>query len=114
MFTLSYSNFLSGYLYTNCESNVESFINQDGIVPRSLGIEFIEPTSKVMISVGYEEDTEPNTGFGLNLVKLGLVTDLEVTQEKMGIEASKLNGIICHEFFVDENQEFFSLFLTSN
>lgn len=99
---------------TFSQDEANAFINGSEVAPRSLGIEFLESTSEVVLSVGYES-TDSNTGHELTLVELGELDtkDFSALEARMSEEASKLDGIICHEFFVNNENQVFSLFLTS-
>lgn len=96
-------------------NRVKDFINGEGVVPKSIGIEFLESSSKVIISVGHEIENGINSEHELTLVNLGNldVNNLEALESTMNQEASKLNGIICHEFFVSKENEVYSLFLAA-
>jgi len=96
-------------------NRVKDFINREDVVPKSIGIEFLESNSKVVISVGHTIENEVDASYELTLVNLGKLdaNNLEALELIMNQESSKLNGIICHEFFVSKESEVYSLFLAT-
>lgn len=90
-----------------------SFLNHPKTLIKSVGVEFIESKSKILLSFGYSLRKNANK-HDLIFKKVGTYTDiigLSDIEEKMGKEATKLNNVICHEFFVDNNLNVFAIFL---
>lgn len=94
-------------------TEARDFINQNDVVPRSLGVEFLEANNTVLVSVGY--DTDELTGdlsHDIILRKVGELSDgFKKIEASMGEIASEFDGVVCHEFFVNHGNEVFSLFL---
>jgi hypothetical protein len=82
------------------------------IAPKSLGVEFIEAADVLVITLGYRDD-EPAYQFGLTEVNLGKLDLVPAAiADALGDAAAKLENVICHEFYVNKEGEFFAVFLT--
>lgn len=90
-----------------------SFLDNPKTLIKSVGVEFIEPTSKILLSFGY--DLKKNThNHDLIFKKVGSysgILSLEAIELKMEKEALKLEHVICHEFFVDNKNDVYAIFL---
>lgn len=79
--------------------------------PKSIGIEFLERTHKVMLSVGYRDD-EPAYGIELKSTKIAKISSLDAAElgkleKAMGEAAAKDKRVICHELYVTDADELF-------
>jgi len=110
-FKLFIEDFSDGIFPLN---RVKDFINAEGIAPKSIGIEFLDANSKVVISVGHTITTDPKPAHDLDLVHLGKIdeNDLPAFEEVMHQAALQFTGIICHEFIVGKEGDVYTLFLT--
>ncbi|HUJ59127.1 MAG TPA: hypothetical protein VLX92_11565 [Kofleriaceae bacterium] len=79
--------------------------------PKSIGIEFLERSHKVMLSVGYRDDEAP---YGIELrsakiAKVGALDPKELGQleRAMADAAAKDQRVICHELYVTDSDELF-------
>jgi hypothetical protein len=84
--------------------------------PKSIGVEYLEHSKQVVVSLGYRDD-EPGYAIKLQSVSLGKVAslgapELSGLEKKMDEAAAKVSGIICHELLVTGEQEFIMVFMT--
>lgn len=78
------------------------FVNQPNVDPKSLGLEYIESTSKSVISIGYEERSSASIPVSFKTVTIGNMSDsMEVLEKNLESEQSKVANIICHDISVD-------------
>ncbi len=97
-------------------TDVEAFAKSAKAAPKSIGVEYLEHTKQVIVSLGYRDD-EPPYGIKLHGVSLGHVAKLGVPEmagleKKMGEAADKVKDIICHELLVTTDDEFIMVFMT--
>lgn len=95
---------------------MEAFVKANPCAPKSIGVEFLERSKKVIVSLGYAEG-EANYGVRFRSVKVGTASNLDapslVALEKaMGTEATKLENVICHELLVDDHDNVVMVFMT--
>ena len=86
------------------QSTVEAFTAGKGIAPKSLGIEYVERTGKLVLSLGYRDD-EPGYATRLTAVPLGKPATDQEMEVAMSAAAEKVSDVICHEFFVRDDGE---------
>jgi hypothetical protein len=79
--------------------------------PKSIGIEFLEHSKKVILSIGYRDDEAP---YGIRLettkiAKLGALDagNLASLEKAMGEAAAKDKHVICHELYVTDTDDMF-------
>jgi hypothetical protein len=93
---------------------VLAFVNLPSIMPNSIGVEYLESMGILLISIGYSE-TEGALGLvGLHRVKLGSINNdsLALLEQRMSQEAAALDGVICHEMYVDAQGDMHAIFMT--
>lgn len=84
------------------------------LAPKSLGIEYLEQTNQLVMSLGYVEENlpTPHPTVKIDCVSLGrLIVSEAVVEAAMEDAASKVKNVICHEFYVDDG-EFFMVLLS--
>ncbi|MDB4955416.1 MAG: hypothetical protein JWO36_2985 [Myxococcales bacterium] len=79
--------------------------------PKSIGVEFVESSKKLILSVGYRDDEKPY-GIKLTSAKVGSVGKLDAAEltkleKAMGDAATKHKNVICHELYVTDANELF-------
>ena len=92
---------------------VEQFVRDRGIAPKSIGVEFLERAGKLILTLGYRDD-EPPYEVRLTARSLGIIDGLEDTaglEQRMGAAAGELAGVLCHELFVTNEDEFVMVFM---
>lgn len=86
---------------------------RESLSPKSLGIEYIEDTHQLVMSIGYGIETgldQQHPPIKISCVSLGkLVMQTAVIEDAMEEAASKVKNVICHEFYVDEGESFMVL-----
>lgn len=94
---------------------VEEFVAANKVAPKSIGVEYLEDDKKAVMTVGYRTD-EPGYEVSLFVESLGKAPHL--TPENLAALESKLSeraathaGIICHELYVTEDNEFLAVFM---
>ncbi len=92
---------------------VEQFVREQRVAPKSIGVEFLERARKLVLTVGYRDD-EPPYEVRLTSRSLGTVDsldDLTGLERRMSEVAGELNGVLCHELFVTDEDEFVMVFM---
>jgi hypothetical protein len=96
---------------TDVIQRAEAVMNSYGISPKSLGVEFLESSGLLVLTVGYRDD-EPSFPFKITQVNLGKLELVDkVIASALEAAATKIDSIICHEFYVDASGEFFAVFM---
>lgn len=93
---------------------VAQFVREQGVAPKSIGVEFLERARKLVLTLGYRDD-EPAYEIRLTSRSLGTVDsldDLGGLEQRMGTVAAELQGVLCHELFVTDEDEFVMVFMT--
>lgn len=91
---------------------VKEFTKDGKTAAKSVGVEYIEKTKQIILSIGYRND-EP--GYPVRLVSRSLgrpplrSDEIEVA---MGKAAENVQNVICHEFFVTDDGEFVMVLLS--
>ncbi len=94
---------------------VEQFATAAKAAPKSIGIEYLEHSKRIVLSLGYRDD-ETAYPVKLSVVSLGKASkldgaELQRLESRMAEEAAKLQSIICHELFITEQDEFLMVFM---
>jgi hypothetical protein len=93
---------------------IEAFAKDSKIAAKSIGVEFLESTKALILSLGYRSDEASYpikvTSVSLGNVK-GLESDATVLEAAMAKAASSVSKIICHELYVTQTGEFFMVFM---
>lgn len=81
------------------------------VAPKSIGIEFLEKSHKVILSVGYRDD-EAAYGIELKSTKIAKLGNLDAKnlaslEKAMGDAAAKDKRVICHELYVTDTDDMF-------
>jgi len=100
------------FIGTDAFEKAASFVKESSVAPKSLGVEFLESSKTIVLSLGYSDD-QPRYDIELSKVSLGLLDLIETTvEEALELAASKFDNVICHEFYVNGMGEFFAVFMT--
>jgi len=99
---------------SDLQKNIESFVATNKVSARSIGIEFIEHSKDVLISVGYSKEGE-HKEVSIGLVNLGKVNleDTDNMEKLMSDAAEKQKNVICHELCITDKDEFLMLFMST-
>jgi hypothetical protein len=99
---------------TDIKKRIESFVAETKFSARSIGIEFIEHSKEVLISLGYTKDGN-YSAVSIDMINLGKV-DLEDTaglEKRMSEAADKQKNVICHELCITDKDEFMMIFMST-
>ena len=93
---------------------MESFVVSKQVSARSIGIEYIEHSKEVLISLGYSNEGD-HVPVSIAMVNLGKVdtNDTTTIERLMSEAAKKQQNVICHELCITENDEFMMLFMST-
>jgi hypothetical protein len=93
-------------------ASVAEFVKANKLCPKSLGVEYLEKKDKTVLTLGYRSG-EPACEIKLTAVELG-VLDLvpDVIERAMSKAASEIGGVICHEFYVTDQDVFVAVFMS--
>jgi hypothetical protein len=94
----------------------EAWVAAEKISPKSIGVEYLEATREVILTIGYRRGATP---YEISLVaqSLGVLADtkratIAALESQMQLAAAKLKNVICHELLVTEKREFIMVFMT--
>ena len=93
---------------------VAAFAHKTKIAAKSIGVAYLEPSKRVVITLGYRDDEEPY-GVKLHSVRLGKMDvkgDFTALEEKMSQASGKYRNIICHELYVTGGNDFTAVVMT--
>jgi hypothetical protein len=96
-------------------SEVERFVAERGVAPKSIGVEYLEAAGRLVFTLGYRAD-EPPYRVRVTRQSLGTVDsmdDLSGLESRMASAAAGLANVICHELFVRADGEFVMVFMTA-
>jgi hypothetical protein len=95
---------------------VEAWVKFANVAPKSIGVEYLESTKRVLLTIGYRDD---EAGYAVKLTaapigKLGSLDDADIgrLEGEMEKACDKLSRIICHELYVTETGDFSMVFMT--
>lgn len=95
--------------------NVSAFAAENKIAAKSIGVEYLESSESLIITLGYRDDEEyyPIKLETVNLGKMDNIgQDFSVLEGKMSDASQSFSNIICHELFVTEDKDFLMVFMT--
>jgi hypothetical protein len=99
MFTAQYAK---GIGLDQLLREIEGWVKTNKVAPKSIGIEFLEDTKTLIMSIGYRNDEQHE--ITLNTALIGKLDIDNLTKCEKDIEEaiSGLKDIICHELFVTD------------
>lgn len=94
---------------------VAAWVTGSGVAPKSIGVEYLESSRQLVLTVGYRSD-EAGYPVALQAVRLGRVEQLDEAgradlERRMTEAAAGLRGVICHELFITGEREVVMTFL---
>lgn len=100
----------------NLKAEIETFVRDNQITPKSIGVEYLENTQQLIMTLGYREDQPPYTVTieSIYIGRLENEVDISAIEQLMMQAADKERNIICHELYITDNQEFFMVFMLQN
>jgi hypothetical protein len=102
----------NGSLSKELLKRLRKFTANTKVDAKSIGIEFLEADDEVVISIGYHEKTN-NSKFDFKLKQIGELSQIGTGLVEFEAEhvCSKLKNVICHEIFVDGNDNINMIFM---
>ncbi len=90
---------------------VAKWVAAKKVAPKSIGIEFIESTKQLILSVGYRDD-EPAYNIKLTSQKIGRIQALDADElarleRAMKAAAGNSQDVICHELYVTDTSDLY-------
>jgi hypothetical protein len=81
------------------------------VAAKSIGIEFVEHSKQVIMSIGYRSD-EPAYGITIASTKIGKIDKLDAAEltrleTALGNAADNQDNVICHELYVTDANELY-------
>jgi hypothetical protein len=94
--------------FNKLKMEIERFTAKGDLAPKSIGVEYLEHTHQIVMSLGYTEGTEPGYTVRLTALDIGRFepNDTKGIANAMSKAALTVENTICHEFYVSEDNEF--------
>lgn len=92
---------------------IEAFVRDAGVAPKSIGAEFLEGSGQILVSLGYRDD-EPAQPVQIRTVPVGKVepgTDLTHLADALTRAAAAQGDVLCHELYVTHHSDLFMIFM---
>jgi hypothetical protein len=92
-------------------AEIEKWVADKKVAPKSIGIEFLEKRQVVILSIGYRED-EPGYNVRITSQKIGRIGELDAGERErleraMNAAATNSRDVICHELYVTERDDLY-------
>ena len=94
---------------------VAAFAKKSKVAAKSIGVEYVESSGQLLITLGYRDDAEsyPIQLHSVGLGKVdGLAKDFSALEKAMAAAAAKHRNVICHELYVTGDGDFFLVLMT--
>lgn len=90
------------------KAEIEAYAANGALAPKSIGVEYIEPTHQLVMSLGYTAGQEAGYAVRIMAVELGKfdLSDGKKIAAAMSAAAKTTENVLCHEFFVREDNDF--------
>lgn len=112
-FKLFTKKFTSEQSLNDLFGEIEKWVKDSKVGPKSVGIEYLESSKTIIMSIGYADNESYSVKLKSNLIgKVDLISDFKSAEESMVKASSKFNNIICHELFITESGDFYMVFMT--
>jgi hypothetical protein len=96
-------------------NRVAKFAGDQQIAAKSIGVEYLESSGQLLISLGYRDD-EPYYPIQLHCTRVGkldaLGSDHSALEQAMEKAAQKHSNIICHELYATDDHELLMILMT--
>ena len=94
---------------------VAAFAEENQVASKSIGVEYLENAGKLILTLGYKKDEDyyPIKLHAENLGKIDVAgQDFAVIEDKMAEASDRVPNIICHELFINDDNDFLMVFLS--
>jgi hypothetical protein len=83
---------------------IEKWVASGKIAPKSVGVEYLENSGRLIMSIGYRDDE----AYGISLHHatigpLGDGSDFTKVEQDISKAVASLQNVICHELFITES-----------
>ncbi len=97
----------------NLGKEIEDFVKEHKVAAKSIGVEYLEATKHLVMTLGYTDDQDctPVRVSAANLGHIDIEHEIAKLEAKMAEAAAQQHGIICHELYITEENEFFMVFM---
>jgi hypothetical protein len=93
-------------------TQVESFANLPNHSAKSIGVEYLEQSDEVLITLGYTDIEGQGNDVALKLISIGsLDQEPSVLEASIAQAAQSLHLVICHAFFIDKANQMQMVFM---
>jgi hypothetical protein len=96
-------------------NKVARFAEDEQIAAKSIGVEYLESSGQLLISLGYRDD-EPYYPIQLHCTRLGkldvLGGDYTALEQAMQNAAQKHSNVICHELYATADHDLLMIVMT--
>lgn len=91
---------------------VEEWVNENKVAPKSIGVEFLEKSNMLIMSLGYRDDEKyPVTLSMVNVGKLDSNFIFDQIETDVTTAVKRIERIICHEIFITEDNTVNMIFM---
>jgi hypothetical protein len=95
---------------------IAAFARDQKVAAKSIGIEYLEASKRLIISLGYRDDEAayPVKIESLPLGKIGELASGDVTrlEQAMASASAQIKNIICHELYITDEGDFLVVFMS--
>lgn len=93
--------------------DIESWVAKAKVAPKSIGVEYLEESKDLVVSIGYSDDQPAyNVTIRSELIgKFDPKGDLSKLEEKLGAVADGLKNVICHELTITETKDLYAILM---
>lgn len=98
-------------------NQIEQFVNDHRVSPKSIGAEFLERSGRIIITLGYRDDEDP-VPVRIHAARLGSIganagpADVARLEAAITQAAASAHHILCHELYVTDQDELFMIFMS--
>lgn len=95
------------------DAQVRTFTSGGNIAAKSIGVEFVESSGTLVLSLGFREDADGYavTVEGWPVGQLDLNSGFGPLERALEEAAKDADNVICHELFVDDRGQVIAVFL---
>ena len=94
---------------------IAAFATKAKIAPKSIGVAYLEPSRRLILTLGYRSDEDPYP-IKLQCLRLGKTEikggDFSALEDKIAKATAKQSIIICHELYVTGSDDFTLVLMT--
>jgi hypothetical protein len=93
---------------------IETFVSQGHIAAKSIGVEYLEHTRRLVMTLGYRDD-QAGYPVKIHCTRIGKIdtnTDFTKLEQAMGAAAAAARNVLCHELYITEDDEFYMVLMT--